>query len=416
MKKVLFNLVIILVMSLACIHAYAHESKVALRSDICAYIDYTPIDSYIIDGHTYISVDDLINYGFDVIYDDISRSLNVSRKRFSVPIYTRNQWHESNKMKTSSKIVNTDIKVYLDGYYTASFHTDGRIVMMIDELQRYGEVKWNQYSREIRVTIFQHELQMEFDNASDVSESDYLVDLPSHKEFDEHTYLGQTDENGIPDGIGVYEYRSNDTYEKYLGYFSSGKPNGLMYKTTDTYVTKTYIFRRTYFIGTVDGDSTGGRTYEFVYGTNRIISSEAPNFGSIILPKIEITTTSFLEHASDNTVYKNGCYNETWYGVIGDGDYTIWSNSIDNLTTLHRERAPYTIEKPNIRETFNIDISWKNNPYFKGVCEFSEYINSERVYNDGFVKTVSTGGDLGHTTLNNPDDGACYYPVLKDMT
>ena len=154
-------------------------------------------------------------------------SLYISRKKFTTPIYTKEMWNASVSKQVGADIIDSDIQVYLDGQIANSYAIQGNVLIMLDELQRYGTVEWDQYSRQISSTIFKHELQRELENAEGVIETEYQsVDsgyIPAK-------YIGQVDENNLPKGIGVSELNDRLTKIKYLGYFSKGNLTDLFIK------------------------------------------------------------------------------------------------------------------------------------------------------------------------------------------
>ena len=293
MKRIIF-LILALVLCLCTVQTFADGEGYASIST--AYIDYTPIDSYIISDITYIEVENLANYGFDVAFDETAQSYNVSRIKFATPMYTREMWKEEASVKTDIKTETGNVKVYLDGQLANSYCANGKKLVQFDELQKYGKVVWNDYYRKLNVYIFREEMQNELDNAENVVEI----------EIGKGTYKGQVDENNQPHGIGCWT--DDHDYEgkfEYLGYFTHSKPDGLMYKKTYRTVSRSYVARSTYFIGKVDGSKEAERRYEYVEpemkydeyygwvkvkeGYNILVGRDA-NFGVAHLPEKEIPT------------------------------------------------------------------------------------------------------------------------------
>ena len=150
MKKIVF-LILALVLCLCTVQVFADGEGYASIST--AYIDYTPIDSYIISDLTYIEVENLANYGFDVAFDETAQSYNVSRIKFATPMYTREMWKEEASVKTDIKTETGNVKVYLDGQLANSYCANGKTLVQFDELQKYGKVVWNDYYRKIHCKI-----------------------------------------------------------------------------------------------------------------------------------------------------------------------------------------------------------------------------------------------------------------------
>ncbi len=128
----------------------------ALTTDIAATINGYDIPSYNVDGYTYIVVEDLRYYGFYVNYDNASRSLSVSRdysqswvaKTYSKPSVLP---HEVGAKAYS--LLYTDIKTYLDGYYTHSYNINGQTIIRFDALSAYGAVSYDNGKREISLNL-----------------------------------------------------------------------------------------------------------------------------------------------------------------------------------------------------------------------------------------------------------------------
>lgn len=386
------SLLLVFIMCLCTVQVFADDVKYAARSGYEVYIDYTPIDFYIINDLTYIEVEDLVNYGFTVDFDETAQSYNVSRIKFATPMYTREMWEEQTGMKTGASIEDSNIKVYLDGQLANSYCAGGKTLVQFDELQKYGEVKWNEYSGILNVYIFREELQSELDNAENVVEI----------EFEGGTYKGQVDENNLPHGIGRWE--DTDNWEKefiYMGYFTHSKPDGLMYKETYRTVSHTYCMRYTYFIGKVDGSKKAEREYEEIEPYNdgyvywHLVSRDT-NFGVSCLPISEIPTASGYDTFYDETIYTEGCYYEYKYGQFGTGDYRIWHNGKDKqfITDLS-----YGIGEP--REL--IKSIRKTNDKAETVTNYFEYTNGILEMYTGAVQTISKIGN--DVVLNAPIDG-----------
>ncbi len=399
MKKFLF-LFLTLVLCVCAVQVFADDAKYAEISEYEVYIDYTPIDSYIINNLTYIKVEELTNYGFTVEFDEASQSYNVSRIKFATPIYTREMWKEEISMKTDGKTESSNVKVYLDGQLANSYCVSEKILVQFDELQKYGEVVWDDYYGKMNVYIFREEMQKELDNAENVVEI----------QIGEGIYKGQVDENNQPHGIGCWT--DDHDYEgkfKYLGYFTHSKPDGLMYKETYRTVIHSYVVRYTCFIGKVDGSKEAERRYEYVEpemkydeyygwvkvtdGYNKFVDRDA-NFGVAYLPEKEIPSFYGREdNFYDKTMYTEGCYFENWSGKDGTHEHRIWHNGNDKQTVLH-----YSFGVGDNREA--VDSVRRLGTNASHLSSFYEYTNGVLDMHTGYINTVTKNG------INNPIDGA----------
>ena len=78
MKKIILLLGILL-----CLSTVVHAQIVGevLSTDITAFIDEQPIESFNINGYTYVIAEDLKDYGFSVTYNESERTLLIERDR-----------------------------------------------------------------------------------------------------------------------------------------------------------------------------------------------------------------------------------------------------------------------------------------------------------------------------------------------
>ena len=83
MKRLLSVLLIAVILTTSAV--YAATPKIGdvinhvLATDIVAYINGQPINSYNIDSNTAVVVEQLDKYGFDISWDGALRQLNVTR-------------------------------------------------------------------------------------------------------------------------------------------------------------------------------------------------------------------------------------------------------------------------------------------------------------------------------------------------
>ena len=376
---------LIFIMCLCSVCVFAYSADYAERSVYRTFIDYTPIDAYLINGFTYIEAEAMINYGFTVTFDKNAQSYNISRIKFATPMYTREMWEKETAMKTGAPVTDSNIKVYLDGQLANSRFADGKILLQIDELQKYGTVEWS--GGIMNVYIFKDEMQRELDS------SENIVEI----EFEGATYKGQVDENNQPHGIGMLytelDYKRYNT--TYLGYFTHSRPDGLIYKETYYCANKSYVPRYTYFIGKTDGNKTDNRIYVEGEDGRQVLIGRDPNFGISYLPEKEVepwTGTAYI----DDTVYTEGCYFEFWTGMHGEHNHRIWYDGIEKETILH-----YSFGAGQGKEA--IDSVRRLGTDASHLVSFYEYTNGVLDMHTGAVQTVSGKG--AYAVLNSPADG-----------
>lgn len=165
LKKVLKKLVAItcvLVMMIPFVTPSVNAAKVGdvigstQPTDIVATINGYQLESYNVNGYTYICVEDLRYYGFNVIYDHSSRTLSVNRDYALTSIDPQNTspdfWNIGSS-NNSKKILHTDIVTYVNNSYVPSSNINGRTIISFDSLKTFGLVEYNNDTREISLTI-----------------------------------------------------------------------------------------------------------------------------------------------------------------------------------------------------------------------------------------------------------------------
>ena len=150
MKKILAVLLAVCFCASLTVNANGRIIGTYVNTDIVAYIDGLAINSYNIDGWTGIVAEDLVNYGFDVIWNGSERTLCVDKTgnkpingTFDVAVNTKPIG------SYAGNIYATDIKTYVDGEEVKAFNIGGRTIIYIDELLRVGNVKWYEFERKI---------------------------------------------------------------------------------------------------------------------------------------------------------------------------------------------------------------------------------------------------------------------------
>ena len=124
----------------------------ALHTDIVAYINNYAVPSYAVNGQSVIVAEDLRNFGFDVAWDEYTRSLTITRNSSTwVNSMDFNKSGEFGKKFTN--ILQTDIKVYAGGKQITSYAMNGYTMIPIEELTMFGEVYWVAGERAIKLWV-----------------------------------------------------------------------------------------------------------------------------------------------------------------------------------------------------------------------------------------------------------------------
>lgn len=110
-----------------------------LSTNIRAFINGYEIPSYNIDDRLGVVAEDLANYGFDVVWDPETSTLNLSRNEHQkiTPIAVPKKEEVISGIAVAP-VLYTEIVTYLDGKEVRSFNIDGRTVIYFNELSAYG--------------------------------------------------------------------------------------------------------------------------------------------------------------------------------------------------------------------------------------------------------------------------------------
>lgn len=128
----------------------------SLTTDIVAQINGYDIASYNYQGYTYVIAEDLVNYGFNVSYDNNSRTLSITRNYGVSQIYSTYKKPAVSSKDVGKKAFNllyTDIKTYIDGQYANSYNINGQTIIAFDDLAGYGTYVWNNNTRKITLDL-----------------------------------------------------------------------------------------------------------------------------------------------------------------------------------------------------------------------------------------------------------------------
>lgn len=161
MTKKSISLLLVLIMMIALVPMGAFAARVgdvvgyAQPTDIVALINGYQLESYNVNGLTYIVAEDLRYYGFDVYFDSASRTLSITRNYNVTAIDPQrtnpNFWAPASTKKTN--ILYTDIVTYVNNEYVASSNINGKTIINFNELARFGSVNYDNSRREITLTL-----------------------------------------------------------------------------------------------------------------------------------------------------------------------------------------------------------------------------------------------------------------------
>ncbi|MBR5313656.1 MAG: hypothetical protein IKU40_12330 [Clostridia bacterium] len=156
-----------------------------LTTDIKAYINGYEIPAYNVDGNMVIVGSDLRNYGFNVVYDNNTRtssvSLNLNGAWSPLDVSSHSVGNIGTKVMD---VYDTDISVLLNGMLVTSYNVNGNMAFKFSELKMFGSYYYDNFSRTtnlwIDLTNLNNEPQYDI---TEYSEDD--VNLDGHKNLNE---------------------------------------------------------------------------------------------------------------------------------------------------------------------------------------------------------------------------------------
>ncbi len=119
-----------------------------LSTDIRAFFDGSEIAAYNIGGKLGIVAEDLRDYGFTVVWNNIDRQLQIIRNlRPTVKTVLLEQKQVKNIGARVANVLHTDIVTYLDGEVVESFNINGETIIYFSELAKYGTILYDNGAR-----------------------------------------------------------------------------------------------------------------------------------------------------------------------------------------------------------------------------------------------------------------------------
>ncbi len=230
----------------------------AYEPEKMAFINEMPILSYVVDAGQgreeeiiYVVAEDLENYGFDVSWDEGTKTLSLQYREGKT--FALMDGETINAVRSDAPLfpVYTDnVRVRLDGREVGAYSLNGRMLIPLAELYPYGifsyslypDLSQNPVGGRVNLDIMRMELSKEFE-ALDRSKLKYAElknyyeypDLPrsfgnlSAGNYPWGDVYYQEDSNGLMDGMVSFELDCNehDPYiYKFLGHFSNDKKSG----------------------------------------------------------------------------------------------------------------------------------------------------------------------------------------------
>ena len=126
-----------------------------LNTDIAAYINHYPIESHNVDNYICVPADELSNYGFDVEWNGVQRTLNITRTDKNTIIGSSKNIFRSTLAVGSENldIYHTDIRTFINGKQVTSYNVGGKTLIYFDDLAVFGTEVWVPEVRAIKLWV-----------------------------------------------------------------------------------------------------------------------------------------------------------------------------------------------------------------------------------------------------------------------
>ncbi len=125
----------------------------AVNTDIYAYINHAAIPSYaVFGGFSAIAAEDLRDYGFDVVWSADERTLNITRSgaKYMTPRIFKKTAEPNTYF---CDILQTDIRVYLNGIEISAYAADGVMMVPLEAFRAAYAVDYSDSDRALRMTV-----------------------------------------------------------------------------------------------------------------------------------------------------------------------------------------------------------------------------------------------------------------------
>ncbi len=124
-----------------------------LYTNIVTYIDDHPIRSYNIDGNTYIVVEDLMEFGFEVTWDGATSKLSVGEKTGPITSTYKPEKNTHNPGDRAMQYLFTNVTTWLKGTQVTGYNIGGYTCVFMDDIAEFyaTEYVWDGAASELRM-------------------------------------------------------------------------------------------------------------------------------------------------------------------------------------------------------------------------------------------------------------------------
>ena len=125
-------------------------------SDVVTKINGCDVPSYSVDGRAVVATEDLRDFGFDDVFDEASRSINVTRNYDKTEVTA---YYEASKVspsvigKRALNILRTDIITYIAGQPVTGYNVDGKTMIYFEDLATFGGISYDESARVLNLSM-----------------------------------------------------------------------------------------------------------------------------------------------------------------------------------------------------------------------------------------------------------------------
>ena len=155
MKKLLLGVFLTIVLCMLTGTVSAKEEYIGqlYSTNTTAYIDCNQIPVYVFNGYPYVVAEDLNGYGFDVRWSQYENTLYVNYNYYK-GYFPYDSVETKLIDEYAGPVYSSDVVVCLNGVQIPSYSLNGRMLISLDEMYRFGKVNWYDESRTIGVTTY----------------------------------------------------------------------------------------------------------------------------------------------------------------------------------------------------------------------------------------------------------------------
>ena len=159
LKRKILMLLLVFAMTFCGVISATADEIFTVSTDIICTIDGIFIESYGIQGNSYLPVSKLKDYGFVVTEDE--EKIVLTRAEI---IYFEGDYINYERDNGGLKVTANSKPVYIEDKVANTFCVNGEIVIQADELQHYGSFSYNDKKRTVEILIGYMEYKKRFES------------------------------------------------------------------------------------------------------------------------------------------------------------------------------------------------------------------------------------------------------------